>query len=989
MSIIRNPIRASTRGLLRGPLQGAWGGVINTLALSLNFTTATIGSGTVDANDGNGTSSPTLTYTGDSHKRQYNADGVLEYAPHNLCLQSQDFSNASWPKTGSSVSGNSAIAPDGTLTADTLGDNSGGGSGEVFVSQGFPALPFANTTYKFRVRAKQKQLSWMGLVTAAFTSPADGVSYFDLANGVVGTAASGHTISIEDLSDGWYLCTLEFTVASDVAGSVQIRVCDADGDFNVDKDGTSDIYIWGAEMRIANSPDTYIATTSSAVYAARAGTRNRKPVTNLLTYPEQFNNTDVWTPTASAVSGGQADPFGGSNAFKLNESPADAQHLISQAVATGSKAHTWACYFKAGERSKVLLYLTGPNQGRGFDLATGTSSSVTGINDADRYGIAPVEGYPGWYRCWITEATTASTFARIYILSDFTSTSYDGDDSNSVGLYIASAMLNEGGIEDFVGATNLLTDDKAFGSWSVGGTPGSVTSDSHVAPDGTTTADTLTAGSTNNNLFKVVDLVAGQTYKFSVLLKGGTSSQSAISVLDLSDSSTREGTTIAWSSGVPSGLGFNVTYWGNGYYIYDLTIDNIVTTGSHRIRIYPDNAAGTGTVIAWGAQVTKGSTLYPYVGMSQIGFVKAGYTQEGSATNLVTDSEDFSAGSWTKTQLNATTPVSVNQITAPDGTTTADKIVENTANAQRYINDSFGALSNSTAYVFSVIAKAEERSIIWLSLGGIAFTTANEAYFNLLSGTVGTITGAGTTAGIIPLGNGWYRCWISRVSEGTTSSFAYIGMSEVDGTRSYTGDDSSGLYLWGAQFELGTYPSSYTKTSGGTATRAADFLEDQSVPWLLDDRGTFVIDYHRPAGMANFPQLFDASNSASPTANRVDSYLNSSGVVAGRVSGGGSSSTANTAASVANSQGKVALAYEPDNWNIALNGTASMPDTSQAMPTGLNQLSIGVGDNGTNSPLDGHIKSLQYYAERKSDADLATLSTITDDGTAWRDEVDA
>jgi hypothetical protein len=766
--------------------------------------------------------------------------------------------------------------------------------------------------------------------------------------------------------------------ASTIALSLFFATATAASGTVTDVDGTGDVLTFTrASTATYWDADGVLQTASSGI--ARVGATNRKPVTNLITYPEQFDNA-AWTNSNTEESGSQTDPLGGTNAFKLVEfdSAAGSTHYIeaTTGIAVQAKVYTHSVYAKAGERTWLRLGF-GTAAGVGFfNLTTGEVGTTSGL---DGYGIAPVEGQ---------------------LAESDNDVAYDGDGSS--GLYLFGAMVNENGIEDYAGGTNLVAPyDKTFAAqW-----PGSfctVTDNVLNAPDGTQTAMHLVEDSSINKVHAallnvgLVSVEANTAYNASFFFKadgrtvctfrfdGGSgyfSSGAAVYFDTVSG-------TVTQNSG---GFQTSMTYYGDGWWRceaigqHDAAVSIRLTlgvadstTGSSPGDFYTGDGSSGGYF--WGVQLTKGSTLYPYVGMPQTGFVKAGYTAEAAATNLVTESEAFDAAFWTK--ANAT--ITANAAVAPDGFSTADILGDNGATGTGEVRATRAVtVANSTTYTYSVFAKAAQLN--WLKFRMVNFTTPvdSQAHFNVAAGVLGTVDAGLDDAGIIPCGNGWYRCWASFTTDATdTSGSIYNVVVAADGGFVVDLDGTSDIYIWGAQFETGVYPSSYIATSGGTATRAVDFLESDPPYWIKDSAGTFVVRYDRPAGMANYPQVFDASNSASSSTNRVDAYFNAGGSVTGRSTG----ANIPTAASPANAFAKFASAYALDNCNVAINGTVSVADTSAALPSGLNQLSIGVGDNGSTEPFGGYIKSLQYYNVRKSDADLSTLTTITDDGTAWVDE---
>ena len=193
-----------------------------------------------------------------------------------------------------------------------------------------------------------------------------------------------------------------------------------------------------------------------------------------------------------------------------------------------------------------------------------------------------------------------------------------------------------------------------------------------------------------------------------------------------------------------------------------------------------------------------------------------GLLVEEQRTNLLSQSEDFLT-TWTPTN----TTVSTNQITAPDGAITADKVVETATTAEHNIRQDTASQSAGT-YTLSIFAKAAERNVIqFVSTGVLGGFRAN---FDLANGVLGSVD-AQLTANIIPFPNGWYRCVVTATS--TTAGVLRAQWNIVTSptsarVESYLGDTSKGLYLWGAQLEAGSFPTSYIPTTTSTVTRSAD-----------------------------------------------------------------------------------------------------------------------------------------------------------------------
>ena len=73
--------------------------------------------------------------------------------------------------------------------------------------------------------------------------------------------------------------------------------------------------------------------------------------------------------------------------------------------------------------------------------------------------------------------------------------------------------------------------------------------------------------------------------------------------------------------------------------------------------------------------------------------------------------------------------------------------------------------------------------------------------FNLDTGAI-VFNETGNTSTITALANGWYRCSITRTTGAAqVLSNNKIGIANNALSTTYTGDGTSGIYIWGAQLE--------------------------------------------------------------------------------------------------------------------------------------------------------------------------------------------
>lgn len=182
--------------------------------------------------------------------------------------------------------------------------------------------------------------------------------------------------------------------------------------------------------------------------------------------------------------------------------------------------------------------------------------------------------------------------------------------------------------------------------------------------------------------------------------------------------------------------------------------------------------------------------------------------------NLITYSQIFTNAVW---NTNNTSTISANVITAPDNTLTGSKLIENTSVATHYVLQATPTLSVGSLFIMSVYAKAGERNWLRLYTGSsVPWGTAYSAYFNLSAGALGSVT-SGASSVITPVGNGWYRCSLILPATNTVGATSMaLGLATDNTFPAYTGDGSSGVFIWGAQLEQVTYqttPRAYIPTT--------------------------------------------------------------------------------------------------------------------------------------------------------------------------------
>lgn len=222
---------------------------------------------------------------------------------------------------------------------------------------------------------------------------------------------------------------------------------------------------------------------------------------------------------------------------------------------------------------------------------------------------------------------------------------------------------------------------------------------------------------------------------------------------------------------------------------------------------------------------------------------------EPARTNLVLQASDHSNATWTKTQCTVTPDITL----APDGTLTADKMLESAAVTVSHRMSQSVTITAAGTYAISVWFKPDTRTRAQIRFSDAGDTNRILVSLNTAAGgSVSTAvlgTGAliaGTSAGFRRYRNGWWRFWVAGTLGGAITAATYA-LFLLDGTGNtvYTGTTADGGTFWNAQCEAGQFPSSSIPTTTATVTRAVDAL---SFPMLAPPQNmTTYVKVARPA----------------------------------------------------------------------------------------------------------------------------------------------
>lgn len=205
---------------------------------------------------------------------------------------------------------------------------------------------------------------------------------------------------------------------------------------------------------------------------------------------------------------------------------------------------------------------------------------------------------------------------------------------------------------------------------------------------------------------------------------------------------------------------------------------------------------------------------------------------EGDATNLYTSPESQTAGTGTTVNVNAGT--------APDGSATADDVIETVATSEHYSTDRSIAVERGQTYTFSTHVEALGVGALRKLYLRTALAHTAVLVFNPVTGLIEGATGV-VASKVSDLAGGRWRVSMTIVAESSGNLVARHQL--YNNATIYAGDGVSGLRIWGANFVLGDL-SSYINSAG---TRVADVVNvsTEQSGW---QRATDLVAQADPAG---------------------------------------------------------------------------------------------------------------------------------------------
>lgn len=521
----------------------------------------------------------------------------------NLLTYTEQFDNAAWTKTNATVTANAGTAPDGTTTAGLLTVDTATSSHSITTP--LSAAGIGNHVASYYV--KSNGANFVQIAFGASSKPNNAYVNFDLSTPSVGTSSFA-TGLISSVGNGWFRisCAVELDIASSQHSVAIIQSASNARLPSFTGDGTSGIYIWGAQLEVGSTATEYQRITD-----VNTEFRERFPTATL--FQDTAGTIPVTTagqPVALVLDKSKGLTLGPELVDGSFDDPANWSAASGWTVTGGQAVATSAA--SGVSLTPTSSAVVGKTYRITYEVISVASGGV-GLT----YGVG-ARTTPGVYTELVLATTTIAFRFRTFgtttaVLDNVSVRELAGNHATQA----TAASRPTYGVVPQGGRRNLLTYTEQFDNAVWLKFAGSVTANEITAPDGTLTADRFAAdGTTAQHYIKRVAVGTAGAHTFSFRVKADTATHVHIlqeGVNEWAQFALADG-TLAFSSGGTTAVSTDL---GDGWWLIDVEF----LTGETGFRIYPLNAsvnnAGpsqttTAAIYLWGAQLETGSTATAY-----------------------------------------------------------------------------------------------------------------------------------------------------------------------------------------------------------------------------------------------------------------------------------------------------------------------------------------------------------------------------------------
>ena len=543
----------------------------------------------------------------------------------------------------------------------------------------------------------------------------------------------------------------------------------------------------------------------------------------------------------------------------------------------------------------------------------------------------------------------------------------------------ATRVASNGLIEKVRTNLALYSEDFADATWAKINSA-SATGNTAVAPNGTTTADTITGGgsSSTSRVRQSFAFVAGAEYAVSIYVKANNSLTGRLATLN-GGGTTRTSVTFTNTSGVVAISGStgggvtDIEDVGSGWYRIS---HQIVINDQTTLDFFPDISGTNLSWYVWGAMIETG-VLTPYIGPTTSAAVSVGPVSglprldylnsscprlllEPQRTNLALWSENFDNAAWNKT---ASTTITANANVSPSGYQDADTYTTTASGTGSQI---YRVISVSgTTQTLSIFIKylSGSGTNLRFSIGSVESLGVNLTFSNSGATLTGVKGSSVNTLNIENYGNNWFRVSISVAYASATAEFNLFRP---------TGTGTDAYAIWGAQLEASTaYVTSYIPTLGTSVTRVADAASKTSISSLIGQtEGTIFAEIY-PEEFVNgsYIGISDGAN----IANRIIFGFESGSANSGTLEVFGASGLTGSGTYTRGQRMKVAIGYKSGSSALYVNGNLVDSKTTTFTATFTK---FGFDSYAGTQNFVGKCSQVLISKTRLTNAQLAELTTI-------------
>ena len=349
-----------------------------------------------------------------------------------------------------------------------------------------------------------------------------------------------------------------------------------------------------------------------------------------------------------------------------------------------------------------------------------------------------------------------------------------------------------------------------------------------------------------------------------------------------------------------------------------------------------------------------------------------GMLVEDQRENICLQSEDFST-TWLS---GVNTTVSAVTETTPDGDSTSKSVKigdDNSTGTGSVVVRQDITVTGGATYTASIFLKADGLAFARLSIDEYDGVTNGTQYFGLSgSGSLGTASNLDDSK-IEAYPNDWYRCSVTWTQGAADTEFKFrIYVANSISSSTVDLDNTSSIFAWGVQVELGANASSYIPTTTTSVTRNKDQISKTSAStYVGQTAGTVYVEATIDNIIAN-KNIITVSDGTDDNIVRITFNANADMRMYVK---GGTTSIINDVETIVAGTYKFAIVYSGSDTRVYRNGVQlSSSTTSLTFTSSVDEIDIGQSFAGTGQS-NNWIRAFAFYKRALTDTEAIALTS--------------